>query len=284
MAAALRHAAQRTVVLLHSSASSGRQWERLIDTLQLAFDVHALDLHGHGTRPDWRGDPAQALAADAALVEAVIAGAGGAHVVGHSYGAAVALKLATLRPALVHSLVAYEPVVFRMLFDHDTGHPAARDVIAVAQTIRERLAQGEAPEAARRFVDFWSGSGAWEAMPTNRQQAVAARMPSVLRHFDALFGEPFESARLDELAMPMLFLTGAATVAATRRIGELLRHLLPAARHQVLPQMGHMGPITHPADVNRRIAAFLHSRRFLRRPVAHGRGASPLTGRTAALA
>jgi pimeloyl-ACP methyl ester carboxylesterase len=270
-----------TVVLLHSSASSGRQWERLSDALQVFFRVHAIDLHGHGAQSDWRGDPALTLAADAALVEALVAGDGGAHVVGHSYGAAVALKLATLRPDLVHSLVAYEPVVFRLLFDHDAGHPSAHDVMALADAIRACLAQDRGDEAALRFVDFWSGTGAWASMPANRQHAVATRMPAVLRHFDALFREPFARAQLHRLEMPMLFLAGAGTVAATRRIGELLRRLLPIARHDVLARMGHMGPVTHAAHVNRRIAEFLHGRRFLARPAARGGAADPLSGRTA---
>jgi pimeloyl-ACP methyl ester carboxylesterase len=44
-----------TIVLLHSSASSARQWERLADRLRDRFYVHAVDLHGHGARTAWRG-------------------------------------------------------------------------------------------------------------------------------------------------------------------------------------------------------------------------------------
>ena len=69
----------------------------------------------------------------------------------------------------------------------------------------------------------------------------------------------------------MLFLTGARTVAVTRRLAELLRLALPHARHEVLPGMGHMGPITHAAEVNRRIVEFLHAHapsRSVREPSA----------------
>jgi pimeloyl-ACP methyl ester carboxylesterase len=244
-----------TVVLLHSSASSARQWQGLIETLQPRFRALAVEFHGHGARSDWRGDSPMTLADDAALVESLLVETGGAHVVGHSFGAAVALKLATLRPKLVHSVVAYEPVLFRLLVD-DTAR-AEREVVAVADFIRDQLARDEAVPAAKRFIDFWSGAGAWESLPAGPQEAIATRMRSVLRQFDALFRDPLQCAQLAYVRMPMLILTGARTVTATRRIGELLRAALPLEYHEVLPEMGHMGPITHAAVFNRRSADFL---------------------------
>ena len=129
---------------------------------------------------------------------------------------------------------------------------------AVADWIRARLESEQSDSAAQRFVDYWSGAGAWHALPESRRAALAARMPSVLRHFEALFREPAQHVHLMTLVMPMLVLSGAKTVSATRRVGELLRTLLPHARHDVLPEMGHMGPLTHAAQVNQRIVKFLH--------------------------
>lgn len=88
---------------------------------------------------------------------------------------------------------------------------------------------------------------------------VATRMRAVLQHFEALLREPLQRAQLVRLAMPMLFMTGAHTVAVTRRLAELLRRGLPYAHHAVLQGMGHMGPITHAAEVNRWIVKFLHA-------------------------
>ena len=52
------------------------------------------------------------LADEAAPAIPALEKAGGAHVVGHSYGGAVALKLATMRPRLVRSIVVYERCCF----------------------------------------------------------------------------------------------------------------------------------------------------------------------------
>jgi pimeloyl-ACP methyl ester carboxylesterase len=253
-----RRAAQRpTVLLLHSSASSARQWDALTAALGTRFDVRAIDFHGHGAQRDWQREPPLTLADDAALVEPLLAVAGRAHVVGHSYGAAVALELATRHRDAVASVVAYEPVLFRLLTEGLASDRTLREVVGVAEVMRDRLSRNDESAAAQCFVDFWSGAGTFGAMPATRQRAVASRMRSVLGHFHALFRAPLGRMDLARLPMPLQFLTGAQTAAATSRIAEILRYAVPRARHDVLPGMGHMGPLTHPAEVNRRIAAFL---------------------------
>ena len=244
-----------TVILLHSSASSSRQWDALVQLLACRFRVHAVDLHGHGRQAPWSSDAPFTLADEATLVSPLL-GTEGAHVVGHSYGGAVALKLASMYPEHVHSVVAYEPVLFRWL--RDRAVPAVEDVIAVADMMCDRLWEGDEHAAARYFVDFWSGAGAWDSLPVTTQHAIATRIRVVAQQFDALFQEPLQLAQLARLKMPMLLLTGARTVPVMQCMAQELRSALPAARHEVLQGAAHMGPITHAAEVNGRLAEFLH--------------------------
>jgi pimeloyl-ACP methyl ester carboxylesterase len=246
-----------TVVLLHSSAGSSRQWSALVEALRPHFDVRAVDFHGHGTQPEWRGDAPLTLADEVALVEPILREAGRVHLVGHSYGGAVALKAAQLHPHAVRSLVVYEPVMFRWLSEEDPNSDVAREVVALAAGMRESLNAGDELSAAERFLTYWSGAGAWNSMPVARRQASAARMRSVLSHFDALAAETLTAASLRRLGSRMLCLSGSRTVASTRRISAILRATLPHGEHQMLVGMGHMGPITHADEVNRRLAMFL---------------------------
>ena len=248
---------QRTVVLLHSSASSARQWDRLAEVLKPQFRVRAIEVHGHGEQQAWHGNARLTLADEAALAVPVLEEAGPVYVVGHSYGAAVAIKLATMYPKSVRSLAAYEPVLFRFLFDDVAHHSEAQGVVAVADAMREQLVTGNNHSAAQIFVDFWSGAGAWDSLPNGKQAPIAARIHAVVQQFDALFHEPLSRAQLGLLRMPMLFISGARTVAVARAIAELLRLTLPSAQHEVLPAMGHMGPITHATAVNQSLVKFL---------------------------
>lgn len=243
------------VVLLHSSSGSSRQWQSLAERLAPLYDVRTPDFWGHGKRAPWPGPAPLTLADDAALVEPILHEGRRVHLVGHSYGGAVALKAAALHPRAFESVTVYEPVLFRWL----DGAPdsAGLEAPAIAGAMRKYLERGDAMRAAAPFINYWCGRGTWEAAPIARREALAARMRSVLAHFDALFREPLDAADLRRVRAPLLVLSGEQTRASTAAVAALLRAALPAARHEVLPGMGHMGPITHSFDIDRRIARFI---------------------------
>ena len=243
-----------SVVALHASASSARQWQPLAAALAPRFRVHAVDLHGHGERSPWRGARALSLADEAALVAPVLAREGDVHLVGHSYGGAVALKVASMYPQHVRSVTVYEPVMFRWLVAAQATEVA--DVLGVVDTIRHHLAFGSAFDAARAFIDFWSGEGAWQSMAVSRRESVAARMRAVASHFEALLLEPLTLREVARLCVPTIVLTGARTVRVMHRLAELVRGA-SRARHREVADAGHMGPITHADAVNREILAFV---------------------------
>jgi pimeloyl-ACP methyl ester carboxylesterase len=245
------------VILLHSSGSSGRQWDPLVSRLNGRFRLHAVDLHGHGGTPAWSHRRRLRLEDDAALVAPLLNGTDGAHLVGHSYGGGLALKLAAMYPGRIRSVVVYEPVLFRVLFDYHPRDRASTEVMIAAASIRNWLERGDPQRSAQRFVDFWSGAGAWSGLPVAHREVIAARMPAVVGHFHALFNDTLTRADLARLHMPVLCLTGARTRPATRRLGELLRFAMPNAIHETLPEMGHMGPVSHAAAVTERVAGFL---------------------------
>ncbi len=253
----LRERARPTVVLLHSSAASSRQWDALAALLRLDCDVHAIDLHGHGGQPPWHGERALTLQDEAALALPVMEAAGGAHLIGHSYGAAVALHLAVARPTLVRSLALYEPVVFALLDEHEPNGAAAAEVREVAQAMRRLTADGWPQAAAACFVDYWSGAMAWSRLDARQQRSITSRMPLVVQHFDAAYAAALPAQALARLCMPLLCLTGGRSTAAARRIGQLLRRGLPGGQHQTLAGAGHMGPLTHAELVNQRLLRFI---------------------------
>ena len=242
------------VVALHASASSARQWQPLAAALAPRFRVHAVDLHGHGERSPWQAERALSLADEAALVAPLLDRCGEVHLVGHSYGGAVALKLAATYPGHVRSLTVYEPVMFRWLVEAHATEIA--DVLDVADAISRHLAFGSAFDAARAFVDFWSGTGTWDAIAAAGQDAVAARMRAVSAQFDALFLEPLALSEVARLCVPTMVLTGARTLPVMQRLSDAMRGVMHA-RHGVIAGAGHMGPITHADAVNGEVARFV---------------------------
>lgn len=87
------------VILLHCSASSGAQWRSLSERLGGDHRTVAIDLYGYGKCDDWSGNGPLSLADEAAAVVAVMSHyEGRVHLVGHSSGGAVALRVATQQP------------------------------------------------------------------------------------------------------------------------------------------------------------------------------------------
>lgn len=246
------------VVCTHSNASSSSQWLALMQRLEPRFHVLAIDSYGAGKSPEWPSDRAIALRDEVALIEPVLAKAGAPFVlVGHSYGAAVALIAALDRPSRVRGLALYEPTLFSLI-DAEAAPPNDADGIrnAVAAAVTA-LDAGDRDAAAGHFIDYWMGPSSWRAMPAKRQPAIAAAVANVRRWSHALFTEPTPLAAFASLDVPILYMTGRRSTAAARAVARLLCATLPRVEPLELEDAGHMGPVTHPEAVNEAITQFL---------------------------
>ncbi len=253
--------AGETVLLLHSSASSSAQWRPLTEILQARWRVLAPDLHGYGQSDQRPGPASPGLAAAAALADAVLAeSAGPIHLVGHSYGGAVALRLAADRPERLLSLTLIEPVAFHLLRGAPQGaanDALFREVAELAADVTQAAAEGSGRRGMARFIDYWNGEGAWMRTRPDVQAALARQIERVALDFRATMTEPLRLEALGRIPAPALILRGAASPRPTRRIAALVAQVLPDARLQTIEGAGHMLPLTHREPVNAAIAEHL---------------------------
>jgi pimeloyl-ACP methyl ester carboxylesterase len=248
-----------TVILLHCSGSSGAQWRSLALRLAGRFRVLTPDLIGYGSAAPWAGRGEFCLAQEAAPIRGMIGMLEEpVHLVGHSYGGAVALHIARTRPDLLRSLTLVEPSAFHLLRGGDEFDQAALDEIGgVAAVARETLASGDYMRAFGHFVDYWSGPGAWAAMPAEKREQYAPQLHKVALDFHALLNEPADLEHVKDIDLPTLLVQGSGTTLAARSVCKRLREALPAAQFRVVQGAGHMAPVTHRDEVNRLIAAHL---------------------------
>ncbi len=258
-----------TIVCLHASGSSGGQWSALRAQLEPDLLVRSPDFHGHGAGPSWQGPDDEVVAADVAHVARMAESApGDVHLVGHSYGGSIALRVALEGVRSVASVTVYEPVEFRLLFDWHGRQRPAMEILEGAANLRRLLRANDRGGAAARFVEYWGGRGAWHALSQKQQAGIMQRIGLMTAHFDALANDAPRLADYRALRVPVLILAGREMIAPIRRIVELLRHALPAAAHQIIPAAGHMGPITHAGVVAKRIATFVRTQTVLHRQTA----------------
>jgi len=247
------------VVLLHSSLSSGAQWRALSARLGERYRVVAPDLIGYGMAAGWSGHGPFHLRDEAAPIHELLDRIGApVHLVGHSYGGAVALHIARERAHGLHSLTLIEPVAFHLLRGGDAADTAAlNEVTDISEGVAAALASGDYAAGCGTFVDYWSGRGAWAAMGQAKRTAAAARLGKVALDFHATLEQRARLAGLERMAVPSLLIHGERSPAPTRRICERLAGRLPDVRAEAIADAGHMCPITHAEDVNALIAAHL---------------------------
>lgn len=249
-----------TVVCFHANASSSAQWRGLIDQLAASYSVLAPDSYGAGKSPEWPSDRTISLDDEVRLVESLILGAAdNPLLVGHSYGAAVALIAALRHPKKVRALALYEPTLFAL--EEAAGLPPnGVDGIRNAVTLAgQALDAGDTDTAARYFIDFWMGAGSWAATPAERKPAIAKSVMNARRWRHALITEPTPLAEFGTLTMPILYMMGGRSPESAHAVARRLLPVLPYVTVKHFEGLGHMAPVTDPETVNAAIVEFLRS-------------------------
>jgi pimeloyl-ACP methyl ester carboxylesterase len=178
-----------------------------------------------------------------------------AHWVGLSSSCCIGLQAALDDPELVAGLVLLEPA---------KPSEAQRDRAAAGYVgpALTAAADGDVPQAFEIFVRGVGGDGSVDALRTTlgergladavRESAFffADEMPA-LREWT--FG-PAEGARI---AAPTLVVRGGRTRPWFVENCEVLAGMVPGAATVTLPGLGHLGALTHPADVASVIADFV---------------------------
>ena len=252
--------AGETVFLLHSSGSTPRQWsalaERIPRRLRMAVAVPALI--GHEGEDPWAAGVPPSLDGEVDRLAARLGSPdGGIHLVGHSYGGAVALKAALSGRFDVRSVTVYEPSLFGFLEGTGLRYPDSESPLVVGREIKRLFRAGEARASARLYVDYWSTPGQFDAMPPERRARLVDRMPVVVDCFIALFKDAARPRDLARLDMPVLAMAGHRSPRPSQDISELVAGSTPNGRLHRFSTLDHMGPLTDAPAVNAVIEEFL---------------------------
>ena len=243
-------AASDRVVLIHCSASSARQWDPLVAELD-GFQAIAPDLYGHGKRQRWHGEGALSIAHEAAAIWNAVPPGEPFHLVGHSYGGAVALRFALSFPERLRSLTLIEPSCFHLLVDEIESHAQAlAEIRSIAGAINCAVLSGDYRGGMETFIDYWGGAGSWKRASEERKAQFASLAVCVAQHFCGLLGETTPLAACMDVPVPTLVLCGTGSPGPSQLIARLIADTIPQAQRRMITGVNHMAPIAHPDKVN----------------------------------
>jgi pimeloyl-ACP methyl ester carboxylesterase len=247
------------VIALHCSGANAGQWRELGSVLGVGYELTAPEHFGGQFSGPWTGEHVFTLADEADRTIALIdGGCRPVHLIGHSYGGGVALHVALRRPDAIASLALYEPSAFHVLRELGaTGANSLAEIESLAREVGVGVTTGDYRGAAARFVDYWGGNGAWDALPLHHQLRLSRWVPKAPLDFAALIQEPSWPDGHVGLRMPALIIRGEHARKPSRLIAETLAAHMPEARLVVIAGAGHMGPFTHGAEIDALIASHI---------------------------
>ncbi len=245
------------VVLLHSSMSSKDQWIALTSQLSSKFKLIAIDLAGYGDNELPSNSDTFSTDDEISLVKNIIEKEIKAnelfHLIGHSYGGAISLKLAVEIPDRIQTLTFFEPVAFHLL---PPAEAACNEVMTIAEKLDLALEESNKGLATQLFIDYWSGKGTFKRLTKNNQEMFINYIDKVSLDFNALFNEALSLEDYSKINIPICMIKGEKSPASSLNIFEILEQNLSAFSVHSVPG-GHMSPITHFKQVNKIIEEFL---------------------------
>lgn len=235
-------AAKTPLALIHCALGRAAGWRPFLNVLDNSVSPLLIELPGHGLAEDYDdtrdfADQAVELALDEMPSHAV-------PLIGHSFGAAVALRIAVERPYRVSSLVLVEPVFFAAAKGRHNHTKLLRDMASFVSKIET----GSTATAVRAFHKVW-GHGDWDDLPSEERGYIMSRIGLVPKGDTLLFDDRsgiLGEGRLEGLDMPVTFVDGGDTHPVMAEIISAIGDRIPDAEWITVPDAGHMLPMTHP--------------------------------------
>lgn len=237
-------AAKAPLALIHTTLRKAGEWRGFLDALGPSISPRQIELPGHGLAPDWDrsrdfADQALEIALEEMPDEEV-------PLIGHGFGAVLALRIAIERPYRVKSLVLVEPIFFAAVKGRWSHDKLRQDLTP----FERKMQAAQFATAAKDYHALWGEGRPWAELPTDMRHYITDRIELVQAGRPLVMEDEADllrKGRLEKLEMPVTFVDGGASHPVIADIISELGDRIPDAEWFTVPDAGHMLTETHPA-------------------------------------
>jgi pimeloyl-ACP methyl ester carboxylesterase len=234
------------VILLHAGVADRRMWEDLLPDLAAAgFHALAFDLPGFG---DAEVEPGPQAPWNDVLMAMNELGIERAALVGNSFGAAIALRVAVVAPARVDALVLVGTPM--------PGEPSDR-LAAAWEAEEEALVRGDIDAAVEAVAEAWTKPGPVRDLVEEMQRRAFELQLEAGEVEDAPDPVEEDPESLTRIDVPLLAIAGAEDMPDFVTGADTLARVVPGARHVVVEGAGHLVPLEAPDEFRALVIDFL---------------------------
>ncbi len=244
----------RPVLLLHGSPGDASSWNAVIDELQGSYRLLIPTLPGH-ERGDRRPVDLEMKDVAAQVAESVGRLEQPAVLVGHSFGANVALEIAMRGGRGIHRMILFEPVLFQVL-DTAGRSELHRETSRFFHAYVEDYEDGN-DRVIGRMVDFWFGRGAFDRLPDRMRDFLRGQTETNVRDVKATLRRHYSRLELFGVTAPTLVAYGGSSPPVVWHIAQAVAHTVAEGDTTIVEGANHGMLATHPGDVARLIDEFI---------------------------
>jgi lipase len=238
------------IVMLPPGASPATVWRDVAKVLGRGWRTVAINFSGYGDTESFLDSRPMQLDDEGEAVFAVLANfPEPAHLVGHSYGGAVALRCCLTQPERIRSLILIEPAAYPIL-DESGDTELSTEVKRVNAEFVARVHAGQPALAFKDCYNYYNQSAhGWDKLPERLRNGLLSAVSTVAVGLEAIHECPTSLADCERIEQPTVLLRGEKTDPVHGALTDLLAKMIPGARHDVVSGAGHMLSLTHPHAV-----------------------------------
>lgn len=254
--------AGQPVIFIHGTLTDFRIWQFQLEKFAQKYHVIAYSRrYAYPNQWPGNGDDNNLTNNVEDLAELVIKNLslGSAHLIGHSYGALIALYMAHQHPDQVITLVLGEPPAMSLL---EGNKQNSKDVDTIRENafepVQDAIRRGEKERAVRIFLDgVMSKEGFFDQLQPKARIMIMDNVKSLGGEL-ASVSQRLTREDIQKITKPTLLVKGELSPKFLHHIIDILASHMPNSEELVIPEQSHdLGRIEKPEVFNTGVLEFL---------------------------